>query len=146
MDHEFGTNALPDGTQGWDWFGLIFDDETELMVGQIRLEDGKLESQFGGLLIYPDGSTRYLKSGDFTISASDTWTSPHTEAVYPAGWDIQIMGEDEFSIRVDPLMDDQELYGTGITYWEGAVKISGDKSGYGYAELTGYVGSMQNRF
>lgn len=146
MDHEFATNALPDNTQGWDWFGLIFDNNMELMVGQVRLEDGTIEPQLGGLLIYPDGTTRYLASDDFTITATTTWTSPHTDGVYPAGWDIQVTGEDEFMIHVTPLMPDQELYGTGITYWEGAVHITGDMTGYGYAELTGYVGSMRNRF
>ena len=34
MDHEFSTSALGDGAQGWDWFGLIFDDDTELMIGR----------------------------------------------------------------------------------------------------------------
>ncbi|MEL7434572.1 MAG: lipocalin family protein [Chloroflexota bacterium] len=49
-------------------------------------------------------------------------------------------------MQVDPLMSDQELADTDPVYWEGAVAVSGDKTGYGYAELTGYVGTMQNRF
>ena len=146
MDHEFSTQALGKTTQGWDWFGLIFDNDTELMIGQIRTIEGNREPAFGGLLIYPDGSTRYLSSVDFTITSTSTWDSPHTGATYPAGWDIQIMGDDGFSFNVKPLQSDQELYDTGIEYWEGAVSIDGDVSGYGYAELTGYVGSMQNRF
>jgi len=37
------------------------------------------------------------------------------------------------------------------TYWEGAVRISGQRtgsvvSGNGYVEMTGYVGSMQGQF
>ena len=146
MDHEFSTSALGDKAQGWDWFGLIFDDETELMVGQIRLTDGGIDSAFGGLLIYPDGSTRYLKSTEVRIDVTDTWRSPHNGAAYPAGWEIKIDGEDGFRITVAPLQADQELHSADIVYWEGAVAISGDKTGYGYAELTGYVGSMRNRF
>ena len=146
MDHEFSTSALGADAQGWDWFGLIFDDETELMVGQIRLTDGGIEPVFGGLLIYADGSTRRLRSDDINISVTDTWRSPHSDANYPAAWDIEIDGDGGFRIVVAPLQADQELHGTDIVYWEGAVVISGDKSGYGYAELTGYVGSMQNRF
>ncbi|MEL6407312.1 MAG: lipocalin-like domain-containing protein [Chloroflexota bacterium] len=146
-DHEFSTSALGDGAQGWDWFGLIFDDNTELMVGQIRLTDGGVEPAFGGLMIYPDGSTEYLPSESFTIEATDTWTSPHTDATYPAGWEITVTtSEGTFTIQVDPLMADQELADTDPVYWEGAVAVSGDKTGYGYAELTGYVGTMQNRF
>ena len=146
MDHEFSTSALGADAQGWDWFGLIFDDETELMVGQIRLTDGGIEPVFGGLLIYADGSTRRLRSDDINISVTESWRSRHSDADYPAGWDIEIDGDGGFRIVVAPLQADQELHGTDIIYWEGAVVISGDKTGYGYAELTGYVGSMQNRF
>ena len=34
----------------------------------------------------------------------------------------------------------------GIKYWEGVVRIDGDYTGYGYAELTGYDQSIQGRF
>jgi len=27
-----------------------------------------------------------------------------------------------------------------MAYWEGAVKVSGDRTGVGYVELTGYIG------
>ena len=146
MDHEFSTSALGDNTQGWDWFGLIFDNNTELMIGQIRQSDGSVEPAFGGLLVYPDGSARYLSANDFTITVTASWHSPHTAADYPSGWDIVIPGADGFQFTVTPLQADQELHGSGIEYWEGAVRISGDVQGYGYAELTGYAGSMQNRF
>lgn len=146
MDHEFSTSALGENARGWDWFGLIFEDNSELMVGQIRQADGGIESTFGGLYIYGDGSARYLDSADFSIVGTDTWRSPHSEVEYPAGWEITLHGEDNFGIVITPLQADQELHSADIVYWEGAVKISGDKSGYGYAELTGYASSMQNRF
>ncbi len=150
-DHEFSTSALGDGAQGWDWFGLIFDNDYELMVGKIRMEDGGREPAFGGLLIYPDGSTRYLASEMFTITPTGTWRSPHTNADYPSGWIITLDGaifEDGASrnLTVTPLQLDQELHSGDIAYWEGAVRIDGDFTGYGYAELTGYVGTMDGRF
>jgi predicted secreted hydrolase len=146
-DHEFSTSALGGKAQGWDWFGLIFDNNTELMLGQIRLNDGSREPAFGGLLVNPDGSTRYLPSSTFTITAKDTWTSPHTGAVYPSGWDIVIAdGDLHLSFTVTPAMKDQELYESNTVYWEGAADITGDVTGVGYAELTGYVTTMQGRF
>jgi predicted secreted hydrolase len=147
-DHEFSTSALGSKAQGWDWFGLQLDDNRELMLGQIRLQDGGTEPAFGGLLVNPDGTTHYLKHSDFTIDSTGTWTSPHTGAIYPAGWDISVnTGDDEpLHITLTPLLADQELYGTGTDYWEGAVRIGGDQTGYGYAELTGYVQAMANRF
>jgi predicted secreted hydrolase len=146
-DHEFSTNALGNNAQGWDWFGLIFDNDTELMIGQIRMLDESLEPTFGGLIIYPDGSTEYLSAGSFTIEATDTWTSPHTGAEYPSGWQMTVTtSRGTINFTVTPLMRDQELADTNPAYWEGAVRIEGDVTGYGYAELTGYADSMQNRF
>ena len=146
MDHEFSTSALGENARGWDWFGLIFDDGSELMVGQIRLTNGGIDPAFGGLLIEADGSTRKLSAQQIDIAVTDIWRSPHSEAEYPAGWDITIDGPEPFAVTVTPLMADQELHSADIIYWEGAVSISGDKTGYGYAELTGYATSMQNRF
>lgn len=146
-DHEFSTSALGEGAKGWDWFALIFDDGTEMMVGKIRLVDGGREPAFGGLFIFADGSTQYLPSSDFTITPTDTWTSPHTGATYPSGWIIEVdSGEVQLTLTVTPAMRDQELHGSDIAYWEGAIRISGDKTGVGYAELTGYVDTMQGRF
>mgnify|MGYP005843921515 CR=1 FL=1 len=146
-DHEFSTSALGTNAQGWDWFSLIFDDGREMMVGQIRLTDGGKETAFGGLLVQPDGTTVYLPAETFTIRATDTWQSPHTGAVYPSGWEISIRSpEVTLNLMVTPLMQDQELYDANIAYWEGAISISGDVTGVGYAELTGYVDTMQGRF
>ncbi len=152
MDHEFSTSALGADAQGWDWFGLHFDDGRDLMVGRIRLTDGSKEPAFGGLLIDVDGSTTYLDSTAFTIvDSGETWTSPHTGATYPAGWTVTINAgtidaDADMVFTATPLMADQELNSGDIAYWEGAVRIDGDVSGYGYAELTGYVQEMTGRF
>lgn len=148
MDHEFSTSALEEGAQGWDWFGLQLDDGREIMLGQIRMIDGARDPFFGGLLVEADGSTRYLAAQDFTITPTAFWTSPHTGATYPSGWEIVIALEDgtALTFALTPLLEDQELHSGAIAYWEGAVQISGDVTGYGYAELTGYTESMTGRF
>jgi predicted secreted hydrolase len=147
MDHEFSTSALGGNAQGWDWFGLQFDDGRDLMVGKIRLNDGGREPAFGGLMIEADGTTRYLRAEDFEITRTSEWRSPHTDAVYPASWTITINdGVDDLEFIVTPLQPDQELHSGAIAYWEGAVRLSGDVTGYGYAELTGYVDTMTGRF
>ncbi len=148
MDHEFSTSALGEDAQGWDWFGLHLDDNREVMLGRIRLLDGGFEPVFGGLIVLPDGRTHRLRAEDFTIVVTQTWRSPHTGAEYPAGWEIAIADGGDGSplhLRLTPLLADQELR-EGIAYWEGAVRISGDVTGYGYAELTGYAGTMNGRF
>ena len=148
MDHEFSTSALGGDALGWDWFGLQLDDNRQLMLGQIRLSDGDREPAFGGLFVEADGSTRTLSAADFTIESTATWTSPHSGATYPAGWNIAIDtgSDDPLNITLTPLLADQELLADVSVYWEGAVRISGDAAGYGYAELTGYASSMTGRF
>jgi len=146
MDHEFSTSALAPGAQGWDWFGLIFDDNTEMMVGRIRLQDGGTESAFGGTYVFEDGSSVYLPASAFTITPTQTWTSPETGATYPVAWEITVDAEPldrdtPLVLQAEALVENQELVTTPI-YWEGAVRITGDVSGYGYAELTGYVETM----
>ncbi|MBA3875130.1 MAG: lipocalin family protein, partial [Anaerolineae bacterium] len=77
------------------------------------------------------------------------WQSPHNGATYPAGWNITVNTGDAQPLKISlkPLLADQELHGSGnVDYWEGAVQISGDQTGYGYAELTGYFQAMTGRF
>ena len=147
MDHEFSTGALGDDAQGWDWFGLHLDDGRDLMLGRIRRVGGGHDPAFGGLLAWAEGRTRQLRADDFTIDVTDTWASPHTGAVYPAGWHIHVDGGEggPLDLTLTPLVADQELR-EAIAYWEGAVHITGETTGYGYAELTGYAGTMNGRF
>ncbi len=151
MDHEFSTSALGKDAKGWDWFGLIFDEGYELMVGQIRNTDQTVSPIFGGLLVDPEGNTLYLAADTFNIEALDTWQSKHTDAVYPSGWTITIEADvlgqaDIIELHLTPLVLDQELNTGNIAYWEGAVQVKGDFNGYGYAELTGYTQAMTGRF
>lgn len=146
MDREFGTSALSAGAVGWDWFAIHLNDGRDIMVGQIRREDGSLEPRFGGLLIYPDGTTRYLSAEEFTITPNGSWQSERSGATYPAGWEISIAFADtSLRLQLEPLLADQEVTGS-VTYWEGAVRVTGDVSGYGYAELTGYAQPLRGLF
>jgi predicted secreted hydrolase len=57
------------------------------------------------------------------------------------------------TLDVHPLLADQELttsHSTQVTYWEGAVEVSGQLhgapvAGQGYVELTGYAKPMKQR-
>ena len=149
MDHEYSTSALSAGQVGWDWFSLQLDDQSELMVFQIRRDDGSIDPFSSGTLVAADGSTFHLGRDDFEIGVSGTWRSPRTGAVYPAGWTVTVPAAD-LTLRLEPLLADQEL-NLSYAYWEGAVRITGDRdgrlvSGHGYVELTGYAESMQGQF
>jgi predicted secreted hydrolase len=77
MDHEFSTSALGPELVGWDWFSIQLDDGSELMVFQLRREDGTTDSFSSGTYVDPDGNTTRLDHQDFTVTVNDTWRSPH---------------------------------------------------------------------
>jgi predicted secreted hydrolase len=153
MDHEFFSSAMAPGLVGWDWFCLQLSDGWEVMLYLLRHQDGAVDPASSGTLIDPAGGARHLNRCDFAIKATGSWTSPHTKAKYPAGWEITIP-EAGYRLKLAPTLADQEIRAPApaqVTYWEGEVKIAGDKngapvSGVGYAELTGYAGGMGGRF
>jgi len=149
MDHEFSTSALSADQVGWDWFSIQLDNDTELMVFQIRKADGSVDPFSSGLWIEANSATKVLKREDFQIKVSDTWHSPKTNAVYPSGWllNVPTIG---LEVKIQPFVADQELDLT-YKYWEGAVLVKGvynrkEINGTGYVELTGYAGSMAGEF
>ena len=139
MDHQWG-NFVVSARGGWDWYCLQLDDNTELMLYVIRSPDGSQTALFGSH-VQADGSVDDLGAGAVSSEALGTWTSPHTAAVYPSGWQLTL--EDGRHLTLTPQLLDQELYFPAapglLAYWEGAVTISGDASGQGYVELTGYA-------
>ncbi len=69
--------------------------------------------------------------------------------MYPSGWRLHFADGEQ--LVVQPQLVDQELWfpsasgapevAAAMAYWEGAVTVSGDRTGVGYVELTGYAGS-----
>ncbi len=149
MDQEWSTSALGPEQVGWDWFSIQLDDNTELMVFQLRRADGSVDAFSSGTLIAADGTTRTLGPNDFTLTPTATWRSPRTGGVYPAAWVLTVPAAD-LRLEVTPWLADQEMQ-VSYTYWEGAVRVTGVSAGKtvagnGYVELTGYAGSMQGEF
>jgi predicted secreted hydrolase len=153
MDHEFFTSAMAPGLVGWDWFSLQLGDGWDVMLYLLRHADGTVDPASAGTLIDPAGTPHHLKQGDFAVQATGAWTSPHSGARYPAGWEIDIPGAG-YRLRLTPALADQEIRTQApakVTYWEGQVQIAGSKqgaplTGQGYAELTGYAGGLGGRF
>jgi predicted secreted hydrolase len=158
MDREWSTSALEAGEVGWDWFALQLADGRELMYYRLRrrapapsphtaassaggVADDVADPASSGTLVDAAGGARHLSSDDVRITATGTWTSPHARTRYPAGFQIEVPGED-LSLVITPLLPDQEL-NLSFRYWEGAVGVTGTAAGRpidgrGYLELTGY--------
>jgi len=137
LDREWSTSALGENQEGWDWFSIQLDDGREIMLYQLRLKGGGVDPYSSGSYIKKDGSVTQLKPDEFNVKQLDTWKSPETGIVYPSKWGISIPVYN-LDLTVTPQLKNQELL-LSFTYWEGAVKVSGDGlSGKGYVELTGY--------
>ena len=153
FDREFSTSQLAPEQVGWDWFSLQLSDGVDLMLYVMRLKDGSIDRASSGTLVDREGRARHLTLDDFHLKATGTWTSPHSQATYPSGWQIKIP-DAVYTLTLEPTLADQELRPGGrspIIYWEGQVKIQGTKNqqpitGQGYVELTGYAGSLGGRF
>jgi predicted secreted hydrolase len=149
MDHEFSSAPLDPRFAGWDWFGLQFSDGSELMVYLMREKDGRYSPVSSATFVDREGRPTRLASGDYRLRTLGEWRSPHSGALYPASWLLEVMPLD-LHIKIIPNMADQEMQTPGsthITYWEGSVRAEGSGAhgralrGEGYAELTGYDGT-----
>jgi predicted secreted hydrolase len=148
FDHEWGSSQLGADVVGWDWFGLRLADGRELMIYRMRRADGSVLPLCPGTLVRADGSARPLEPGEVELTVEAHWQSPRSKAAYPARWTLKVPSE-KLELRLTPRVSDCEIDGsrsTGVVYWEGPVAVEGTVSGSGYAELTGYAGSLAGRF
>jgi predicted secreted hydrolase len=120
MDHEWFTNQLDPSQVGWDWFSVQLDDNTEMMLVELRKKDGSIDPHSSGTYVDAGGKAHHLSSAEFSLRPA-----AHSGR-YPVRW------------RIEAALADQELRTAGANYWEGAVTYSGSKKGVGYLEMTGY--------
>ena len=145
MDHEYSSNQLNDELAGWDWFSLKLDDQTELMLYQLRRKAGGVDSFSSGTLVSADGVPRHLKRDEFIVRPLTQWKSKQSGITYPSGWKLEVPS---FGIKLSlsPDLNDQELYdlrSISASYWEGSISVEGTIrgdliKGKGYVELVGY--------
>ena len=125
LDHEWSSAYLAPEAAGWDWAGINLLDGGSLMA--FRMRERK-------------GGVHFSQPGD-SFKPLRIWRSPRTGVEYPVAMEVN-------GLRLEPLMDDQELdsrASTGTVYWEGAVRAYRGQAlaGHGYLELTGYWKPMK---
>ena len=147
FDHEWATNQLAPEQIGWNWLSLHLEDGTELMLYQMRLQNGAADPSSSGTIVAADGSSTHLVSSAFRMTPAAFWKSGKTGANYPTSWRVEVPEAGlEFSVR--PAIQNQELALMPLAYWEGAVDVEGTRDGKpikgrGYLELTGYAGALR---
>jgi predicted secreted hydrolase len=151
VDHQWGDMQMYNGYDGWDWFGIQLENDTQINAFRFRDEDGGNAHATVGIS-RPDGSQDV--SEDLRLTAGEGWTSDKTGATYPLSWHVNIPDK-QISLEVEPILKDQEMVGTPPysypklalipSYWEGGVWVHGtvegeEVKGRGYMELVGYEG------
>jgi predicted secreted hydrolase len=139
LDHEGSSARLEPAASGWGWIGIYLDDGGALMVYRIRSET-RANYWSTATVRRADGSVRHFAPQQIAWLPRREWLSSRSGALYPVSWDVRV---DELVVRIEPLMNDQELDAqatTGTIYWEGAVtaQVDGREIGRGYLEMTGY--------
>ncbi len=153
FDHEFGSNQLAGEQTGWDWFSLYLSDGRDVMIYLLRRKDGSIEPASSGTLVEADGKASHLRLAEISVKVLGHWKSPRSGGRYPGRWQIRIPSAG-IDLTMTPPLADQELVtkgSTGVIYWEGAISGQGTSRNrsvtcQGYAELTGYAGSLGGLF
>lgn len=146
LDHEWSDELLAPGIVGWDWIGMNLFDGSALTAFQLRDANGQAR-WCGGSWRPAGGPARPFTSDEVAFQPHGApWTSPATDARYPAGWQLRTpVGR--WTVR--PWLADQELdsrASTGTAYWEGLSELLDDQGravGRGYLEMTGYAGALR---
>lgn len=141
MDHEYGTMKMAPGSKGWDWFSLQLNDGTDIMIYMIWDKNGVVQES-SCTIVTASGEYSWEKLSDIEVKDTSMWHSPKTGGDYPSQWEIYVKQLD-LTLNVIPVMNDQEMRLAPVDYWEGAVNITGKRSGSpvlgkGYVELVGY--------
>ncbi len=150
FDHEWATNQLGAHQVGWNWLSLQMADGSDLMLYQMRTNEGGREGvdpNSSGTFIRADGSALALRAGDFKLTRlAAIWKSAATGATYPIEWRVEIP-KAGLDLNVATPLQNQELALPPIAYWEGLVHANGSRdghpaNGHGYLEMTGYAGPL----
>ena len=139
LDREWTTGVLERDYAGWDWFALHLADGRDLMVCQMRRQDGTRSDYDFGALTDAGGTTRILDSADFALEPTRRWLG------WPVAWRLTLNGNEgerraPETLLVQAAFPDQAME-LSVRYWEGVVDVTtaeGEAAGSGYMELTGY--------
>ena len=146
MDHEFFADYPMKDKIGWDWMSIQLEDGVDLMIFGMRDAKGRYGSDTTGTLVDAEGAAHRVEFGGVRLRPGRHWRSESTGADYPVEWEVEVPS---FDLRLDvrPRIDGQEVFTEGgimPVYWEGAVRVSGERrgrpvAGVGYLEMSGYT-------
>ncbi|MGR5219357.1 lipocalin-like domain-containing protein [Vibrio parahaemolyticus] len=134
IDREWSSQFLLDSQQGWDWFALRLDEQTSLVLFQLRDAQSGEASYAQGRIMGLDGTGTTIDQEEITLSEIRRDTVDGRQ--YPTQWRVEIPAHG-IALTVSALNPEAKMPLT-VPYWEGPVRIDGSHTGTGYMELTGY--------
>lgn len=132
LDREWSSQPLAGDQRGWDWFSLHLDGGQKLML--FRLRSAEDQAFVSGSWVSADGKVTALDGGQITMQERAQTRVAGRKV--PTSWRLQVPFRN-LDIEVQAL-NAQSWMGTSIPYWEGPVRITGNRQGMGYLEMTGY--------
>lgn len=138
FDREWSSSALGANQSGWDWFAIQLNDGRDIMLYQLRLNDGSRDDYSHAVEIDSAGNATEISIENIELEITRWWQSEFGNS-YPVAGVIRRKDTNE-TLVFEPLVDDQLLDLT-VRYWEGAISLSNENNeavGRGYMELTGY--------
>ncbi len=138
FDREWSTGVLSPGQVGWDWFALQLDRGDDVMVWQLRRQDGTRDPHDSGMWVDPNGAYRRLQANNFTLTPLAYWRDDRG-VDWPIRWRLTLTEPPE-TLVIQAAFPNQRM-DTILVYWEGLVYVLDAAShpiGRGYMELTGY--------
>ncbi|AYG62248.1 lipocalin-like domain-containing protein [Rhizobium jaguaris] len=132
LDREWSSQPLAVDQKGWDWFSLHFDDGSKMMG--FRLRDTSGGGFTSGTWISPDGKPTDIASNELKVTPLKNALAAGRDV--PVEWRLELP-EKNLDFTVSALNNDSWVR-SQFPYWEGPIRISGNRSGVGYLEMTGY--------
>ena len=131
LDREWSSQPLSKDQTGWDWFSLTFADGARLMAFQLR---GEKSDFLSGTWVAATGETTLLRSSDIHLSLLSTTVVSGRKI--PTQWSLTVP-KHQVDVTISALNNNAWME-TSFPYWEGPVNVSGNRTGVGYLEMTGY--------
>ena len=133
FDHQWGDFRTTSVT--WNWFSLMLDDGTDIMIYQFYDNAGKQLMNTGTLT--KDGLTEVLPDSGIHLTPLETWISKISGLAYPVQWKLELPTTN-INLTTKAIVNNSEFDARLTTYniyWEGAVEVKGSQSGKGFVEM-----------
>lgn len=133
FDHQWGDFKATSIT--WNWFSLMLDDGTDIMIYQFFDNDGKQLLNSG--TVTKESISEILSNNGIHLTPLKTWTSKISGIDYPVLWKLELPAQ-HINLTTKAIVNDSEFDARLTTYniyWEGAVNVGGSQTGQGFVEM-----------